>query len=652
MTEEEEFEFAQAYEKEQAQMSAQPHYINQPTSAKLPEPLKTGLMEEPKGLQKGMRGPAEEAYKLLLRTGPGMEYPETQDLQKQFDEKLRKEEEVYQAQRSAHGDTGLDWDRMAGEAITTAPPVFRAARAFAPTSTLGRMGTGTASGMGYSQLMTNPEENLNPPASDKDYWDRQGGKAKVGAAIGAAFPLTLGLAGGVKKYVSQNIIDPWTTAGRKREADRFVRSQAADDRARISEALSSAKEQVPGSQPTAGQAIAQAQVPGDEFGNALVKLEQEVASTPVTGMPLKRQYAKQRKARKDIVDSIAKTDADLARAERLRDSTSDAKYGEAYKSKPKITTKITSALKPKPTGLIDARGNPIMGQPGTKTVTKLDKELKDVLDQPYTKQALSTANRMSRSEGISLRSNPTKHLHNVKLALDKRLSATGEDALSNRERRLVQKEKDKLIAYITKKNYKYEVARSLYAKQSEPINKMQVGNELRDALIKASTKETPDTYLGALRNAPRTMKRATGFKRFDELEDVLTPEQAAAAKSVGEDLVTSETAKGLTTGLKTVLGQLPSEVRFQMPKILSRPIVIANHVLTNMFKNTQPEYQKLLAQTLKDPMELHKALQLPVESARRRMAIDLVRELSIYSGIKSEEVTPEFREILGNMENR
>ena len=173
-----------------------------------------------------MADPADQAYKFLLRTGPGLQYPETQDLQKAFDEKVKRKEEVYQAQRAAHGDTGMDWDRLGGEAVTTMAPGFSAMKAIAPANVAGRMMTGIGSGLGYSQIQTDPEENLNPPATDKEYWDRQTGKAKVGAAIGAAFPLIgTGLNRGAR-WAKETIIDPWSDAGKQREVNRFLRNQS------------------------------------------------------------------------------------------------------------------------------------------------------------------------------------------------------------------------------------------------------------------------------------------------------------------------------------------------------------------------------------------------------------------------------------------
>ena len=629
MTEEEEY---QAWKEEQEYQEWKGGLAAEEVAGKVdiggqpPAPLKSGLMPESEGFLKGASDPGAAITKLGLRTGPGLQYPETGELQKQFDERQKRQEEVYQAQRSAEGDTGLDWDRMGGEAAATLPLGFSAVRAAAPATTLGRMGAGTASGTGYSQIMTTPEENLNPPASDKEYWDRQKAKAKVGAAMGAALPLTFGVAGKAKKYVSENIIDPWKKAGRKREIDRFLRGQTGDDRERISDALIAAKEQVPGSSPTSAQAIAQSQVPGDEFGNTIAKLEREVASEPVTGMPLKRQYAKQRGARKDVVDAVAGTDQQMAAAKNeLTASTSQFSPAPLYKQAEKSTAQVTR--------------KPI--------ISKIDDYIKnnsnedDIVRPLRVIRAKLTKGGNSVREAMSLSRQISKMMGKI--------TPGGQKEFNVGALKEVKSVLDNQIGMAEKK---FSIAQKLFQRKMRPIDRMNTGKDLRTALVDASLQETPKPYLKAMRDAQKTLAKSTKFKRHQDFGQVLTPEQTAGVKGVGADLETVQVAKGLTKDMKTVLGQLPSEVELRLPKILSRPIVIANHVLVQLAKNTKPEYQKLLAQTLKDPMELHKALQLPVESARRRMAIDMMRELSIYAGVQDNDIAPEFKGILTALETQ
>ena len=611
MTEEEEFEFRLRFEQEQAASEI-------PTE--LPAPLTSGLMPEPEGFQRGLQDPADAAAQILTRAVP-------EETRKPFDEKMKAEEEIYQAQRAAHGETGIDWPRIGGSVVSTAVPGLGAARAVGPATTAGRVATGATTGAGYGLLT---------PSYDEDFWSEKAAQGGTGAVMGALFPALYGAGGAAKNYIKRNVTAPWTEAGRKGDIGRFLRGQAGGDREKIISAMQAAREQVPGSRPTSGQAIAQAQTPGDEFGNALVKLEREVASSPSTGAPLKQQYASQRAARKRVIDEIAKTDADLKAAEAARAATARQNYGQAYQQpQPRVTERVTKPTQVS-TGLVDDAGQPII-RAGTKTQTRIQSELRGILDDPYVKMAMPDARKMAKHSGITLQRNPTEYIQNIKTGLDRQLMKTGDDALTNKQRGQVQAIKSKLTDWLAQRNRAYEVARAEFARQSVPINRMQVGQELRDALVEASLKERPGPFQTAMRNAPRTIKRATGFSRYDDLGKVLSPEQMRAVGGIADDITTLQTFKNLSSEMKGVLSQLPSEVEFQAPKVLSRPIVIANHALARIAANTQPKYQKLLAETLKDPKKLEAALQEPMTSPRRQFANDLVRELSIYSGVKTTQ---------------
>lgn len=166
---------------------------------------------------------------------------------------------------------------------------------------------------------------------------------------------------------------------------------------------------------------------------------------------------------------------------------------------------------------------------------------------------------------------------------------------------------------------------------------MQVGQELRKALVSPTEQERATSFLGAMREAPRTLKRATGFKRYEDLGDVLTPEQTAAAKSVSEELVTQAKAKAAASGTKSIMADLPGEVSLSLPHILSRPVVVTNHILSMIGKDKTPQYKEMLADILKDPGSLEKALQLPAESAKAKMAKDIAKEIAIMTSVKTQQ---------------
>jgi hypothetical protein len=634
MTEEEEFEFRLRYEQEQAPQQA-PEAPQQPEIA---QPAETYS-----GWVKGLRDPVDALSQMLYESIPedvkksgdalnnwiaektGLLEPIPED---GFGEQLRQQEETYQAGRQAEGDEGIDWDRIGGNILSTAVPGVGAARAVAPVSTAGKIATGVGTGAAYGTLT---------PTQEEDFWSAKAEQAGIGAVLGGAIPGVGAVGGKAVGYIDE-LTKPMYQGGVSRDVKKFITEKAGPEREKIIAALQQAKETVPGSRPTAGQAIAQATSPGDEFGGQFAKLESELAREPIVGTKLKDIYGEQAARREDIINAIAGTDDALAAAEKAREASSRQDYGAAYKQKPKITEKVTQAVEPKPTGLVSPSGQPIMGKATTKKVTKIESELRNLLSEPYIKKAIPTANNLAKTDNITLKSNPTKYLHYVKIGLDKQLQKTGEDALTNTEKRAVQKVKTKMGDWMRKKNNLYEVARAEYAKQSEPINRMKVGQELKKALIGPAEQERATSFLGAMREAPRTLKRATGFKRYEELGDVLTPEQTGAVKSVSEDLINQAKAKAAAAGTKSIMSDLPGEVTLSLPHILSRPVVVTNHLLSMLGKDKTTEYKEMLVDILKDPGSLEKALQLPAENAKAKMAKDIAKEISIMTSVKTQQL--------------
>ena len=197
--------------------------------------------------------------------------------------------------------------------------------------------------------------------------------------------------------------------------------------------------------------------------------------------------------------------------------------------------------------------------------------------------------------------------------------------------------KTALDKQIGKSERAFRVAQAQYRRKSKTINRMQVGQELKKSLVNPAEQERATTFLNAMTNAPRTMKRATGFNRYDKLGDVLTPQQAKSVKEISDELINQARAKTSATGTESILSELPGAVTLSLPRVLSRPVVITNHVIRMIGKDKSPEYKAILTDIMSDPKSLEKALQLPSESAKARMAKDIARELAIFSSVKAEQ---------------
>jgi len=214
---------------------------------------------------------------------------------------------------------------------------------------------------------------------------------------------------------------------------------------------------------------------------------------------------------------------------------------------------------------------------------RADPKLMVLADDPYIKQAMPDAARLSASQGVTFDNNPTRYIHNVKISLDKMLTKTGETALASTERAQVAKVKTQLVNWLESKAPDYKAARTTFAEKSKPINQMEVGQYLEGKLTAPleGGAERAGAFATAVKDAPGTLKRATtGEARFKELTDVLTPEQAKIVTDIRDDLsrvamTEAQARKGAAAAPR--ISQLASQVG-DAPALLNRAVTVANTI--------------------------------------------------------------------------
>lgn len=422
-----------------------------------------------------------------------------------------------------------------------------------------------------------------------------------GAAMGASQPVTsddylqtkalqtgIGAVTGLIP-AAPKMIEPFTKKGVRKGAEKFLREQAGDARDQIVQSLSK------GGKGTAGQVLSREAGPG-EVGRQFIKLEKELSREPLTGGRLKAIYNKQKTARENIIDQIAETDLDMSLAREARQSITEPMYKAVEESTKNVDVAPVVSR-------IDQLINKSKLNP---EITKPLQQIKDSLTDDVSPQSLS-----SLSEYIKLMMGKTqdgKNIYNVKV-LDE-----------------VKGLLDKQIGTAEKS---YAAAQETYKALSTPINRMQVGRELANALTNSLEKTKAATFATAVENAPRTIKRATGFPRFKKLEQVLTKDQVDNVQMVAKELVENAKMSDIASGTNSVLKELEAEFSLSLPHILSRPIVIANAALKLLNRDLTPRYKQILTEIMEDPKKLESALQLPSTNERAKVAMDLVKEASI-----------------------
>lgn len=248
-----------------------------------------------------------------------------------------------------------------------------------------------------------------------------------------------------------------------------------------------------------------------------------------------------------------------------------------------------------------------------------DPKLMVLADDPYIKQAMPDAARLSASQGVTFDSNPTRYLHNIKISLDKMLTKTGETALASTERAQVAKVKTQLVNWLESKAPDYKAARTTFAEKSKPINQMEVGQYLEGKLTAPleGKAERAGAFATAVKDAPGTLKRATtGEARFKELTDVLTPEQAKIVTDIRDDLARAamtdaQARKGAAAAPR--ISQLASQVE-DMPALLNRAVTIGNTILNRL----QGQIDRKLAIEIATEMLDPQAAAAAVEKAMAR----------------------------------
>lgn len=487
-----------------------------------------------------------------------------------YNKELKQELDLYEK-----NNPGFQAGRLAGNIATPLSliPVGKAA------TTGGKVLQGMALGAGIGAAQ---------PVQADDFWQEKAKQTAIGAGTGGALPVLVKGGKGAVNYLDE-LTKPMYKGGIARDVKKFVVEQAGDQRQKIVDALQKAEKK------TVGQAIAKSRQGGDEYGSQFIKLEQELAREPLEGAPLRSIYGQQASERQKIIDAIAGTGEEMTRAKTLRRASTKPLYEAVSRSKSDVdVSPVTSKI-----------DDVIAKNKNEDDITAPLKIIRDKLDDTSPQALYSLSKSIKKMMGKTTTGGQKEYnvgvLNDIKKTLDEQIG---------------------------KSSHAFNVAQRSYANLSEPINRMQIGKELQGALTTALEKESPSTFTTAVSKAPRTLKRATGFPRFKELGDALKPQDVSDIQRISDELINVDKARRMGSSVGSVVKDLPGEVSLSLPHILSRPVVVANHILGMIGKDQTPEYKRLLVKMLLDSKELEKALALPIDNPKRKMVMDIMNKLS------------------------
>lgn len=259
---------------------------------------------------------------------------------------------------------------------------------------------------------------------------------------------------------------------------------------------------------------------------------------------------------------------------------------------------------------------------------RADPQLMQLADDPYIKQALPDAVKLSQSQGVSFANNPTKFIHNVKISLDKMLTRTGDTALARGERAQVMDVKNRLVGWLEGKAPEYQQARQTYANMSKPINQMEVGQYLEGKLTTPlDVGERANVFATAVKDAAGTIKRATTSEaRFKALTDILEPDQVRVVEAIRDDLAraakTKQQAKaGAGAAPKATELASVAERGLRMPNLLNRVTAVANDIMSRLRGKIDSKLAIQLAAEMLDPEAAAAALEKAIKSEQRAVKV-------------------------------
>lgn len=486
------------------------------------------------------------------------------------------------AGRQAQGSAGFDFARAGGNLMS---PVNLAAASQIgnAATTAGRIGQGAMLGAGAGAMA--------PVYDPANYWTQKATQTGVGAAMGAAIPGAWEGAKAVGRGV-RNVAQPYMGEwGADQAAGRLANAAAGDKAQALIAAMKGSQPTVPGSNPTAGQAAVPAN--SAEF-SALQQIAAEKDPSRYFGP--QGIEGQQNAARVAALRTVGQTPADLTAAENARSAAAAQNYGAAYQQS-----------------------------------VKADPALMQMGQNPYFRDALGDATKLAEANGINPKTDLTQFLHYVKVSLDKQLLKSGDTALGNTEKKAVQDVQRQLVDWMRTKNPAYDTARSEFAQASVPINQMQVGQELEKKLVPAladDSKQRAGVYANAIREAPQTIKRATGSPRYETLDQIMTPQQMDIIGAVKGDLANDATMQSMAAkGMPAARERIGQAIPEAPPTGMFSPVIsVARGAYNRMSGNATDKILNELAKRMQSPQETARIME-GASPMQRRALVDAITRM-------------------------
>lgn len=562
---------------------------------------------------------------------------------------INKEQQAYEAQRQAAGREGIDVPLLGGAILS---PVNKM------TGGAGLVGTGALQGA------------IQPVAGkEEDYLAAKTMQVGVGALLGPLLESGIKLSGAALERLKG-----LTESGRTQAVkDYLVEIIGPENIGKVTKALQSAQEIVPGSKPTAAQALAE--TPEGMFVSAA---EKQIAKTSI---PLQQQYAAQEAARQAELSTISGTAAQqeaqaqarkelfgkyaqpaldandtvrlaynniekavmgnvpklIKSAEELQAGQQEAQKaimtGQGAMPKPVPVSETFTSSAQQTAAQLKAYQKESLAETGifplevNSLVSKLDKAIKgtvsdeskkvlqgvrdDLINKADQNGLLSSADLYENVRKV-MNQNINRYLNQGQQAWQGGIPQQAAAAGEN-VKKLIDAELNKSSGGLWSK-YLEE-----YTQHSQKLDRMAVGQALKDKLgVPLENVERAGSFAQAVQDSASLIKKSTGQPRYTKVEQLLSPQEMGSVNKVIADLRRQELA--LTQGKSVTAPGFSQEAPLQGVNLLSRPITLAKEVLQALTRGTKEQFNRKMAEMLSDPQALAAFLQSGPISGQRKLA--------------------------------
>jgi hypothetical protein len=434
----------------------------------------------------------------------------------------------------------------------------------------------------------------------EDFIEHKGLQAGIGAAIPVGISTLGSIIKGGYKIAGQSIsalrdtIRNFTERGQTKLAEASLRELAEESgEPALKKTIKALLEAEPIiNKPTSAEAIASANIgKGERFGGPTVRLQSELANLPEATTKLRSIEAGQEKVRQEALKTIAKGQSEESVL--LERSTASAKnYKKAFKD-----------------------------------TVKADDELEALMTRPSMGKVLPRAKELATESGKKFSKGkffPVESLHFMKMAMDDLIKNPERFGIGASEVNAITKTQSQFVKWIGKKSPAYDVARKEHKELSKVLNRVQVRDTLEKILTGPKGEERTAMFLNAVREIPRTFKKATGQKRFDKVEDILPPGEVKTVQKLVKELQTDAMATKMRREVNIPGATSPvTGKQAQLPSPLYRPTMIANWILKRGGEEGNKNVNRKAADILSDPSKAAEILGKMTPKWRQRVRKEL-----------------------------